>query len=66
MVEKGLARPGMLIVGSDSHTCMYGALGVFAAGIDRTEAVGLDPHRRDVAEGPREHPHRLVGRLPPA
>jgi homoaconitate hydratase family protein len=41
LVEKGLARPGTLIVGSDSHTCMYGALGVFATGIDRTEAAAL-------------------------
>jgi 3-isopropylmalate/(R)-2-methylmalate dehydratase large subunit len=41
MVEKGLALPGALVVGSDSHTCMYGALGAFATGIDRTEAAGL-------------------------
>ncbi|MCD4727781.1 MAG: hypothetical protein K8R46_08975 [Pirellulales bacterium] len=41
MVEKGLALPGDLIVGSDSHTCMYGALGAFATGIDRTEAAAL-------------------------
>jgi len=41
MVEKGLARPGDVIVGSDSHTCSYGALGVFATGIDRTEAAAL-------------------------
>lgn len=41
MVDKGLALPGMLVVGSDSHTCMYGAVGAFATGIDRTEAAGL-------------------------
>lgn len=41
MVEKGLALPGALIVGSDSHTCTYGALGAFATGIDRTEAAAL-------------------------
>jgi 3-isopropylmalate dehydratase large subunit len=41
MVEKGLALPGQLVVGSDSHTCMYGALGAFATGIDRTEAASL-------------------------
>ncbi|MEN6457727.1 MAG: 3-isopropylmalate dehydratase large subunit [Thermoguttaceae bacterium] len=41
MVERGLARPGALIVGSDSHTCMYGAVGAFATGIDRTEASAL-------------------------
>ncbi|MEI6576344.1 MAG: aconitase family protein, partial [Bacteroidota bacterium] len=31
------ARPGMLVVGSDSHTCTAGAMNSFAAGIDRTE-----------------------------
>ena len=41
MVERALALPGQLVVGSDSHTCMYGAIGAFATGIDRTEAAGL-------------------------
>ncbi len=41
VVERGLARPGMIIVGSDSHTCSYGAVGVFSTGIDRTEAASL-------------------------
>jgi len=39
--EKHLALPGRLIVGSDSHTCSYGAAGAFATGIDRTEAAAL-------------------------
>jgi homoaconitate hydratase family protein/3-isopropylmalate dehydratase small subunit len=33
--------PGMLVVGSDSHTCTSGAFASFAAGIDRTETAGL-------------------------
>jgi 3-isopropylmalate/(R)-2-methylmalate dehydratase large subunit len=37
MMEKGHARPGDLIVGSDSHTCTYGALGAAATGIGTTE-----------------------------
>lgn len=37
----GHARPGMLVVGSDSHTCTAGAFNAFAAGIDRTETAGL-------------------------
>lgn len=41
MVEKGLVMPGMLAVGSDSHTCSYGAVNAFATGIDRTEAAAL-------------------------
>ncbi len=35
------AKPEMVIVGSDSHTCTAGAFNAFAAGIDRTEAAGL-------------------------
>lgn len=35
------ARPGMLIVGSDSHTCTAGAFNALAVGIDRTEAAGI-------------------------
>jgi len=36
VVEEGLARPGDLILGADSHTTTYGALGVFSAGIGRS------------------------------
>ncbi len=39
--EHGHALPGMLIVGSDSHTPTHGALGAFAAGIGRTEAAAV-------------------------
>jgi 3-isopropylmalate/(R)-2-methylmalate dehydratase large subunit len=39
--EQGHALPGMLIVGSDSHTPSHGALGAFAAGIGRTEAAAV-------------------------
>ena len=35
------AKPDMIIVGSDSHTCTAGAFNAFAAGIDRTETAGL-------------------------
>jgi 3-isopropylmalate/(R)-2-methylmalate dehydratase large subunit len=35
------AKPGMLIVGSDSHTSTAGAFNAFAAGIDRTESAGI-------------------------
>ncbi len=37
MMELGHVRPGDLIVGTDSHTCTYGALGAAAAGIGMTE-----------------------------
>lgn len=41
VVEKGLALPGEILLGSDSHTCSYGAVGAFSSGIDRTEAAAL-------------------------
>jgi len=39
--EKGFALPGNLILGADSHTTSYGALGAFSAGIGRTEMAAL-------------------------
>lgn len=41
VVEKGHALPGTILVGSDSHTCSYGAVNAFSTGIDRTEAAAL-------------------------
>lgn len=37
LVEQGYALPGRLMVGADSHTTSYGALGAFATGIGRSE-----------------------------
>jgi 3-isopropylmalate dehydratase large subunit len=37
MLEKGFVRPGSIIIGSDSHTCTYGALGAFATGMGSTD-----------------------------
>lgn len=37
MCEEGFALPGIVIIGSDSHTCTYGAYGAFSTGIGRTE-----------------------------
>jgi len=35
--EKGLVIPGDLVIGADSHTCTYGALGAFATGVGSTD-----------------------------
>lgn len=35
--EKGLAVPGDVIIGADSHTCTYGAVGAFSTGIGSTD-----------------------------
>jgi len=37
IVAERFARPGMLIVGADSHSCTYGAFGAFGTGIGATE-----------------------------
>jgi 3-isopropylmalate/(R)-2-methylmalate dehydratase large subunit len=37
--EKGLTAPGELIIGGDSHTCTYGALGAFATGVGSTDVA---------------------------
>ncbi|NPA51960.1 MAG: 3-isopropylmalate dehydratase large subunit [Aquificae bacterium] len=35
--EKGFVVPGDLVIGADSHTCTYGALGVFSTGVGSTD-----------------------------
>ena len=40
--EKGLVLPGDLVIGADSHTCTYGALGAFSTGVGSTDmACGM-------------------------
>lgn len=37
--EQGLVAPGDLVIGADSHTCTYGALGAFATGVGSTDVA---------------------------
>ena len=40
--EQGLVAPGEVIIGADSHTCTYGAVGAFSTGVGSTDmAVGM-------------------------
>ena len=40
--EKGLVVPGNVVIGADSHTCTYGALGAFSTGVGSTDmACGM-------------------------
>jgi 3-isopropylmalate/(R)-2-methylmalate dehydratase large subunit len=64
MVEKGLILPGMLAVGSDSHTCSYGAVNAFATGIDRTEAASMLLTGETWFKVPETIRITLKGRLP--
>ena len=40
--EQGIVAPGEVIIGADSHTCTYGAVGAFSTGVGSTDmAVGM-------------------------
>jgi len=59
------AKPGMIIVGSDSHTCTAGAFNALAAGIDRTEAAGLWRQGETWFRVPESLKITLTGKLNP-
>jgi len=58
------AKPGMIIVGSDSHTCTAGAFNAMAAGIDRTESAGLYKRGNTWFRVPESMKVTLNGTLP--
>ncbi|KYH39903.1 MAG: homoaconitate hydratase family protein/3-isopropylmalate dehydratase, large subunit [Candidatus Bathyarchaeota archaeon B26-2] len=63
MLEKGHARPGELVVGADSHTCTYGALGAFATGIGSTEMAAVFATGRIWLRVPHTVLIRVTGRF---
>ena len=58
------AKPGMIIVGSDSHTCTAGAFNALAAGIDRTESAGIWKRGQTWFRVPESMKINLNGKLP--
>ncbi len=63
-IEEGFAAPGRLILGSDSHTTSYGALGCFSAGIGRTEAASIWATGQLWLMVPKTLRIKLEGKLP--
>jgi 3-isopropylmalate/(R)-2-methylmalate dehydratase large subunit len=59
-----MLRPGQVVVGTDSHTCTAGALGVFATGIGSTEMVGVFATGRLWFRVPAATAVTLTGTLP--
>jgi 3-isopropylmalate/(R)-2-methylmalate dehydratase large subunit len=39
--EQGIVKPGDLVIGADSHTCTYGALGAFSTGVGSTDLAAV-------------------------
>jgi 3-isopropylmalate/(R)-2-methylmalate dehydratase large subunit len=64
MPEKGHVKPGELIVGSDSHTCAYGALGAFSTGIGSTDMAFVFATGKLWFKVPETIRFEVNGRLP--
>src|SRR5438552_1129133 len=65
MVEKGFIRPGGIVVGADSHSTTYGALGCFAAGFGSTDIAVTFATGRTWFKVPETIRINLRGALPP-
>jgi 3-isopropylmalate/(R)-2-methylmalate dehydratase large subunit len=63
--EKGLIAPGDLVIGADSHTCTYGALGAFSAGVGSTDLGVIMATGRIWLKVPPTIKVALSGRLRP-
>lgn len=64
MMELGQAKPGQVVIGTDSHTCTYGALNCFATGVGSTDVAGIMLTGKMWAKVPESMKVVLNGRLP--
>lgn len=61
--EKGLAVPGDAIIGADSHTCTYGALGAFSTGVGSTDLAAVMARGKCWFKVPAAIKFNLTGKL---
>ncbi|MGN1019096.1 MAG: aconitase/3-isopropylmalate dehydratase large subunit family protein, partial [Aristaeellaceae bacterium] len=63
--EKGIVAPGECIIGADSHTCTYGALGAFSTGVGSTDMAAGMASGENWFKVPSAIKVTLTGRLQP-
>jgi 3-isopropylmalate/(R)-2-methylmalate dehydratase large subunit len=63
--QKGHTRPGEILFGTDSHTCMAGAFNEFATGIGNTDAAFVMGTGKLLLKVPETMHFRLEGKLQP-
>ncbi len=63
--EKGLVGPGECVIGADSHTCTYGALGAFSTGVGSTDMAAGMATGKAWFKVPSAIRFQLIGRLNP-
>ncbi len=63
--EQGFALPGLLLVGADSHSCTYGALGAFGTGVGATDVAEIYSRGRLWFKVPKTLSVRVSGMLRP-
>lgn len=63
--EKGLVAPGEAIIGADSHTCTYGALGAFSTGVGSTDVTAGMVTGKAWFKVPSAIKFELTGAFPP-
>jgi len=63
--EQGLVTAGDVVIGADSHTCTYGALGAFSTGVGSTDAAAGMATGKAWFRVPAAQKFELTGSLPP-